>query len=123
MCHATGLRCFRHFQQNCRDKLHKLGIQKAAEQKFFIDTVFGTSVSESLLDAYDKTDLRARTLAAKEATDEEVKLTGNKTPEFWSYVNTHKMMMKNCMSGMARSKAGMPNDKSGKPLKSYTNQS
>ena len=28
MRHATGLRCFRHFYQNCRDKLHKLGIQK-----------------------------------------------------------------------------------------------
>ena len=33
MRHATGLRCFRHFQQNCRDKLKKTGIRKRNEQK------------------------------------------------------------------------------------------
>ena len=124
MRHATGLRCFRHFQQNCRDKLHKLGIRKQTEQKFFIDTVFGTPASEGLLDAYDKSDLKARTLAAKEATDtEEARLTGNESPGFWTYVHTHKKMMKKCMIATARIKAGMPNDESGKPLKSYTNQS
>ena len=91
MRHATGLRCFRHFQQNCSDKLHKLG----TEQKFFIDTVFGTPISEGLLDAYDKSDLRRRTLAAKDETNkEEIKLTGNATPGFWSYVNSHQKMMK-----------------------------
>jgi len=68
--------------------------------------------------------LRPRSLAAKEATHkEQVRLTGNETPEFWSYVNTHKKMMKKCMIATARSKAGMPNGESGKPLKSYTNQS
>ena len=68
MRHATGLRCFPHFQQNCRDKLDKLGIRKQTEQKFFIDTAFETPTSEGLLDAYDKSDLRARRLAAKKAT-------------------------------------------------------
>ena len=68
MRHTSGLRCFRHFQQNCRDKLHKVGIRKQTEQEFFIDTVFGNPTSEGLLDAYYKSDLKACTLAAKEAT-------------------------------------------------------
>ena len=77
-----------------------------------------------MLDAYDKSDLKARTLAAKEATDtEEVRLTGNESPGFWTYVHTHKKMMKKCMIATARIKAGMPNDESGKPLRSYINQS
>ena len=28
MWHATGLQCFRHFEQNCRDKLTKFGVVK-----------------------------------------------------------------------------------------------
>ena len=43
--------------------------------------------------------------------------------EFWSYVNSHKKMMKQSMIATARSKAGMPIDTSGKPVKCYTNQS
>ena len=77
-----------------------------------------------MLDAYDKSDLKARTLAAKEATDtEEVRLTGNESHGFWTYVHTHKKMMKKCMIATARIKAGMPNDESGKALRSYINQS
>ena len=124
MRHATGLRCFRHFQQNCRDKLCKLGIRKRNEQKPFVDRVFGTPSQEGILDAEDKADLKARILEAKEPTDaEEVKLTGKETPEFWSYLNSHKKMIKKNMIASARRKAGMPNNMSGKPLKSYTNQS
>ena len=124
MRHATGLRCFRHFQQNCRDKLHNLGIRKPTEQKFFIETIFGSATSRGILDADQKSDLKACLMAAKEPLDaEEVKLTGKETPEFWSYLQSHKKMMKKCMIATARKKAGMPTDKSGKPLKSYTNQS
>ena len=82
MWHATGLRSFRHFQQNC---CHKLRIQKPNKQKFFIETVFGTSSSEGLLDA----NLKARMLVAKELTDtKKVKLTGKENPEFWNYLNS-----------------------------------
>ena len=124
MRHATGLRCFRHFQQNCRDKLNKIGIRKANEQKPFIDRVFGTPTSEGLLDAEDKSDLITRILEAKKPLEaEELKLTGKETPEFWSYLKSHKKMMKQSMIATARSKAGMPIDTSGKPVKCYTNQS
>ena len=124
MWHATGLQCFRHFQQNCNDKLNNFGIRKANEQKPFIDRVFGMPISEGLLDAEDKSDLIARILEAKKPLEaEELKLSGKETPEFWSYLNSHKKMMKQNMIATARSKAGMPMDTSGKPVKCYTNQS
>ena len=124
MWHATGLQCFRHFQQNCNDKLNNFGIRKANEQKPFIDRVFGMPISEGLLDAEDKSDLIARILEAKKPLEaKELKLIGKETPEFWSYLNSHKKMMKQNMIATARSKAGMPMDTSGKPVKCYTNQS
>lgn len=125
MRHATGLRCFRHVYQNCKDKLHKLGIQKKQNQKFFLEVVFGKGDdSDGILDAKDKKDLKNRLTEAKESLDkEEQKLTGGKAPEFWNYIKAHKKMMKNNMIATARLKAGMPLDSSGTPLKSYTNQS
>ena len=124
MWHTTGLQCFRHFQQNCNDKLNNFGIRKANEQKPFIDRVFGMPISEGLLDAEDKSDLIARILEAKKPLEaEELKLTGKETPQFWSYLNSHKKMMKQSMIATARSKAGMPIDTSGRPVKCYTNQS
>lgn len=125
MRHATGLRCFRHFYQNCKDKLHKLGIHKKQNQKFFLEVVFGKGDdSDGILDAKDKKDLKNRLTEAKESLDkEEEKLTGGKAPEFWNYIKARKKMMKNNMIATARLKAGMPLDTSGTPLKSYTNQS
>lgn len=125
MRQATGLRCFRHFYQNCRDKLHKLGIQKKEDQKFFLEVIFGKGeVSDGILDARDKSDLKNRLSEAKELLErEEMKLTGRSAPEFWNYIIAHKKMMRKCMIATAREKAGMPLDASGKPLKSYTNQS
>ena len=124
MRHATGLRCFRHFNQNCRDKLHKLGIPKKQDQKFFLEVIFGNDDSDGILDAKDKTDLKKRLTEAKESLDrEELKLTGGRAPEFWNYVNAHKKMMQKSMIATARQKAGMPLDTSGAPLKSYNNQS
>ena len=65
MRQATGLRCFRHFYQNCPDKLHKLGIQKKEEHKFFLEAVFGKGqVCDGILDAKDKSDLKNRFLEA-----------------------------------------------------------
>ena len=124
MCHATGLRCFKHFNQNCRDKLHKFGIPKKQDQKFFLEVVFGNDDSDGILDAKYKTDLKNRLTEAKESLDrEELKLTGGRAPEFWNYVNAHKKMMQKSMIATARQKAGMPLDISGAPLKSYNNQS
>ena len=75
MGHATGLRCFRHFKQNCRDKLHKV----------FLGVVFGNSDSDGILNAKDKNDLRTFLTEAKESMDrEDLKLTRGRAPEFWN---------------------------------------
>ena len=69
MRHATGLRCFRHFNQNCRDKLHKLGIPKKQDQTFFLEVVFGNDDSDGILDAKDKTYQKNPRTEAKESLD------------------------------------------------------
>ena len=109
MRQATGLRCFRHFYQNCRDKLHKLGIQKKEDQKFFLEVIFGKGeVSDGILDGRDKSDLKNRLSEAKELLErEEMQLTGRSAPEFWNYIIAHKKMMCKCMIATAREKAGM----------------
>ena len=120
MHHATGLRCVRHFNQNCKDKLHKLGIQRKPNQSSFLKG----DDWDGILDAKDKKDLKNRLTEAKEPLDkEEQKLTGGKAPEFWNYIKAHKKMMKTNMIASSRLKAGMPLDSSGTPLKSYTNKS
>ena len=125
MRQATGLRCFRHFYQNCRDKLHKLGIQKKEEHKSFLEAVFGKGqVCDFILDAKDKSDLKNRLSEAKGLLEqEEEKLTGKSAPEFWNYISARKKMMQKGMIATARKKAGMPLEASGTPLKSYADQS
>ena len=124
MWHATGLRCFRHFQQNCRDKQNKIGTCKRNDQKPFVDRVFEKPTSEGVLYAEDKPDLKANMLEAKDPIHaEKLKLTKNETPEFWRYFKSHKKMMIGSMIARARSKAGMPSNISGNPVKCYTNQS
>ena len=121
--HATGLRCFRHFHQNCRDKLYKLGIQKPNQQKVFLDTVFGFHEMEGILDAVDENDFQTRMVAAKMKLDPvEVEITC-KTPEFCMYLKNHSKMITTCMLATAREKAGMPKNNAGKPVKCYSNQS
>ena len=94
MRHATGLRCFRHFYQNSWYKLHKLGIKKQQEQKFFLEVLFGRGEGRGILDAKDKPDLKNRMSEARGSLDrEELKITERTSPEFWNYVNAHKKMM------------------------------
>ena len=124
MRQAIGLRCFRHFYQNCRDKLHKLRIQKK-EQGFFLKAVFGKGqVSDGILDAKDKSDFKNHSSEAIGSLErEEEKLTGRSAPEFWNYISACKKMMQKAMIATAQQNAGMPLDTSSMPLKSYTNQS
>ena len=125
LTHSTGLRCFRHFQQNCQDKLRKLGIQQKQHQRVFLDTVFGKQgVCQGILDANTKNELQEKLTASRELLEtEETRITGGKVPHFWKYVNSHKEMIEKCMIGDARKRAGMPCDQFGTPLRSYTNQS
>ena len=64
---ATGLRCFRHFRQNCQQKLLKLGIQSKQQQLPFLDIVFGRpGVSQGILDADNDFDLDTRIADARQ---------------------------------------------------------
>lgn len=103
MPHAVGLRCFRHFRQNCREKLHKIGIQQKIQQKYFLDIVFGAGSVKGILDAETSTELKSCILANKQHLDEEeVKLNGKKQPEFCSYLESNRKMMQKHMIASAR---------------------
>ena len=120
---STGLRCFNHFRQNCKTKLANIGVRKQQDQKFFLDMVFGDE-EEAILNSKDSDELKARLDAARPSLDEqEARLTKTSTPQFSTYLNSHRKMMKRSMIRSARMKAGMPCEQSGKPKKCYTNQS
>ena len=38
---TRSLRCFKHFETNCKEKLRAIGIREAKEQRFFMQRVFG----------------------------------------------------------------------------------
>ena len=109
---ARGLRCFNHFRRNCKEQLNAEGIRKRQEQK-----------EGSILEAEDKSDLKARLKSAQPILDgEERRLTGVSSPRFSNYLFKQEKMMKKCMIASAR-KAGMRSDYLGKPARCYTNQS
>ncbi|CAB3989984.1 Mitogen-activated kinase kinase kinase A [Paramuricea clavata] len=53
--HAKHIQCIKHFEGNCKQKLHKIGIQQKKDQKVFLEKVFGVQdKSEGMVDAEDK---------------------------------------------------------------------
>ena len=128
---ATALRCFNHFQQNCKAKLKKIGVTKPQEQSVFLKAVFGKKNEDKeeagILDAEDAADLQARLLSSKDNLErEERRLLGKDAsyqPLFWAYLKNNERMMRECMVADVRQKAGMPLDEDGMPMRSYTNQS
>jgi len=66
---AKHLRCFKHFEGNCKEKLRTLGICTTKQQSTFINKVKGKK--EGILDAEDKKDLKRRLEASKEELDRE----------------------------------------------------
>lgn len=89
--------------------------------------MFGKKKEEGILDAEDDADLEARLLLSKDYLEgEERWLLGNDAtyqPLFWAYLKTNEKMMRECMVADAPWRTGMPLDKDGIPMKSYTNQS
>lgn len=126
---ATSLRCFKHFQSNCKEKLRQIGIRESKEQRFFLQRVFGVPRKvEGLLDAVDREDLRQRLDASKtemESREREVLKREDKTyrPKFWSYMDKRSEMMACHMVEEVRKQAGMAVGDNGKPLRCYTNNS
>ena len=56
---ATHLRCIRHFQSNCKEKLRETGIREAKSQKVFLDKVFGIpGKMDGIVDSENKTKVK-----------------------------------------------------------------
>lgn len=126
---ARSLRCFKHFESNCKEKLRTIGIREAKEQRFFLQKVFGVPGKEhGILDAVDREDLRKRLDGAKpeiERKEREVLKRKDDTfkPNFWSYLNNRFEMMSCHMVANIREEAGMVVGDDGKPVRCYTNNS
>lgn len=109
---ARSLRCFKHFESNCKEKLRTIGIREAKEQRFFLQKVFGVPGKENgILDAVDREDLRKRLDGAKpeiERKEREVLKRKDDTfkPNFWSYLNDRFEMMSCHMVANIREEAG-----------------
>ena len=124
-----SLRCFKHFETNCKEKLRAIGIREAKEQRFFMQRVFGVPEKEDgILDAADRDDLRKRLDSANIAIEEREKEVLKRKdemfrPKFWSYLNERFEMMACHMVASIRSDAGMVLGDNGKPVRCYTNNS
>ena len=125
---AKHLRCFKHFEGNCKEKLRKIGICSAKDQKKFLNKVFGVyGKEEGILDAEDKKDLKNRLQASKEELDREERAVLAKDDayqcKFWKYLELNYKMMKDNMVAKVRRQAGLKDGPDGKPIRSYTNPS
>ena len=126
---ARSLRCFKHFETNCKEKLRTTGIRKTKEQRFFLQRVFGVhGKEEGILDADNKEDLRQRLDLAKmeiERREREVLKREDEAykPKFWSFLDEHFEMMGSHMVANVRKEAGMVVEDDGKPARCYSNNS
>ena len=106
------LRCNRHFQENCVDKLKSLGI-KGEDQCYFVRCIFGSSVEdvyhEGLLDAPDSETFDALLMSLEDAMNERelaIRPRGS-SPQFYSWLQKHDVMMKSSLTEEARQNAGL----------------
>ena len=78
----------------------------------------------AILESEDKQQLETRLKRARPLLDEgEKRLTATSSPKFGVYLSNKEKMMSRSMIKNARKKDGMPTDKMGIVLRSYTNQS
>lgn len=125
---AKHLSCFKHFEDNCKEKLRTLGICNTKQQSAFINKVFGVrGKQEGILGAEDKKDLKRRLEASKaELYREERNVLGKNDAcdsKFWKYLESNYEMMKNNMVAKVRCRAGLKDGPDEKPVRSYTNPS
>ena len=125
---TRSLRCFKHFETNCKEKLRAIGIREAKE-RFFMQHVFGVPEKEdSILDAADREDLRkcfdsAKTAIEKREREVLKRKDGTFRPKLWSYLNEQFEMMASHMVASIRKEAGMLLGDNGKRVRCYTNNS
>lgn len=120
--------CIRHFQSNCKQKLHEIGIWEAKAQKVFLDKGFGIpGKEEGIVDSESRKEVKEQFPVGKKVLDEKEKEILQKQltyqPLFSKYLDERRKMIAKTMTLNARRKAGMPNGLNGKPLRPYTNGS
>ena len=83
--HSQSLRCFKHFENNCKNKLREAGIRSEKDQKFFLVKTFGVlGKEEGIIDATDGKDVRKRLKSARKELDEQERLTLGKDEKYSS---------------------------------------
>lgn len=94
---AVHLRCFRHFEGNCKEKLSNIGINKEAVQLKMLSVVFGIKDKEDgIIDAKDRDELRTRLDSVKDnlnAIERDLLGDSDARPRFWNYLNSNFDMM------------------------------
>ena len=125
---ATHLRCIRHFQSNCKEKLRETGIREAKSQKIFLDKVFGIPERmDGIVDSENETEVKEQLQNAKEVLDEKekelLKKESSYRPLFSKFLDERRRMIAKRMSLKATRKAGMPTGSSEKPARPYINGS
>lgn len=123
--HSQSLRCFKHFENNCKNKLRDIGIREK-DQKYVLSKTLGVcGKEEGIIDAVDGKDLRKRLRSAQNEVDEQERLTLGKDEQYaskyWSYLNDNRKMIRRLMVADARRKAGLMEGKNGKLQRCYTN--
>ena len=84
MTKTRGLRCFNHFEENCKSKLKSVGVNNRQDQTFFVEHVFGNN-PDPILEAEDKNELNLRLSEAKSVLEDEERSITGKDPHFWKY--------------------------------------
>ena len=125
---ARHLRCVKHFETDCKQKLHAIGIKEGSQQKFFLEKVFGVvNKTDGIVDAEDKDDVKRRLEKCRiDLDDRETHLLQKKegyVPQFSKYLADRQEMIGKSMTLKARRKAHMPADEKGKHLRPCTNMS
>lgn len=113
--HAKHLRCIKHFEGNCKQKLHEIGIRQKKDQKVFLEKVFGVrDKSEGMVDAEDKNAVQEMFRSCKDILDkQEIEILQKKDdyqPHFTTYLGKKVNMIGKRMSLRSRHKAEMPID-------------
>lgn len=124
---ATHLRCIRHFEGNCKQKLCEIGISDAKNQKWFLEKVFGVPGKVTgVVDLESKKEVKKEILTLKEEMDMkecELLQKNEHEPQFSTYLYERRNLIGKTMSQKARRKAATPVGLDGKSIRPYTNAS
>ena len=125
---ARHLRCMKHFESNCKQKLNSIGIKEGKQQKIFLRKVSGElNENNGIVDAENKSDVKSRLTKCKlDLDDKEIHLLQKNEdyiPKFSQYIEDRQDIISKSMSLKARRNAHMPVDEKGTSLCPYTNSS